>query len=67
MTIRVDGSRIFLQPPNEPEYELFARSENQFYLRESDAEITFYRNDSGEVDRMVMVTWGETHEAEKLP
>jgi CubicO group peptidase (beta-lactamase class C family) len=65
VTVRVDGTRLFLQAPNEPEYEPFASSKNQFYV--GNAEITFYRNDSGEVDRQVVVSFGETHEAKKVP
>ena len=67
VTIRVDGTRIFIQAPNKPEYELLARSENQFYPRAFDAEITFYKNASGEVDRLVLVQSGETFEAKKVP
>jgi CubicO group peptidase (beta-lactamase class C family) len=67
MTIRVDGTRIFIQAPNRPEYELYALSENQFYPREFDAVCTFYRNDKGEVDRMVLLESGETYEAKKVP
>jgi len=67
VTIRVDGTRIFIQAPNKPEYELLARSENQFYPREFDAEITFYKNASGKVDRLVLVESGETFEAKKVP
>ncbi len=67
VTIRVDGTRIFIQLPNEPEYELFASSESYFYLPVSDLEMTFYRNDRGEVDRGVGVTDGVTYEAKKAP
>ena len=67
VTIRVEGTRIFTQTPNQPEYELLARTENQFYPREFEAEITFYRNDKGEVDRMVLLESGETYEAKKVP
>ncbi len=67
VTIRVDGTRIFLKVPGEPEYELLARSENRFYLPFYDPEITFYRNDSGEVDRMVVMAEGDTREAKKVP
>ena len=67
VTIRVDGTRIFLQAPNQPEYELYARSENQFYPREFEAEITFYRNDKGEVDRITLLQSGDTYEARKVP
>jgi hypothetical protein len=73
VTIRVDGTRIFLQIPNEPgydwvgEYELLASSENRLYLPFSDLVITFYRNDRGEVDRMEIVASGVTYEAKKVP
>jgi hypothetical protein len=65
VTIRVDGTHIFIQAPNQPENELIAISENQFFI--FDNEITFYTNDRGEVDRMeMMYIWG-TSEAKKVP
>jgi D-alanyl-D-alanine-carboxypeptidase/D-alanyl-D-alanine-endopeptidase len=67
VTFRIDGTRIFIQLPDGPEYEIFASAENHFYLPVSDLEITFYRNDLGEVDRVVGVVDGVTHEAKKLP
>jgi hypothetical protein len=50
MTVRVDGTRIFIQAPDQPEYESFALSENQFHPFVFEAEFTFYKNTSGEVD-----------------
>jgi hypothetical protein len=67
VTIRVDNTRIFIQAPNQPEYELYARSENRFHPSLSEAEITFYGNASGEVDRMEMMQFGERNEAKKIP
>jgi D-alanyl-D-alanine-carboxypeptidase/D-alanyl-D-alanine-endopeptidase len=67
VTIRVDGTRIFIQLPDEPEYELFSSSESHFYLPVSDLEITFYRNHRGEVDRVVGVVGGVTYELKKVP
>jgi len=67
VTIRVDGTRIFIPIPDQPEYELFPSSENHFYLPVSDLEITFYRNAHGEVDRFMGVVEGATYEAEKVP
>jgi len=68
VTIRVDGARIFIQVPNQGEYELLARSENQFYLSVRAGELTFYKNASGEVDRMAVVTGeGKTIEGKKVP
>jgi CubicO group peptidase (beta-lactamase class C family) len=65
--IRVDGTHIFIELPAEPEYELYASSENHFYLPVDDLEITFYRNDRGEVERAVGVVNGVTYEAMKVP
>jgi CubicO group peptidase (beta-lactamase class C family) len=67
LTISVEGMRIFIQAPNQTSYELFARSEDQFCLLVADGEFTFYRNDSGEVERLVVVQFGETWEGEKVP
>jgi CubicO group peptidase (beta-lactamase class C family) len=71
VTIRVDGTRIFIQLPTEMEYELFASAESHFYLPVSDPisdlEITFYRNNRGQVDRVVGVVGGVTYEAKKMP
>ena len=65
VTIRVDGTHIFIQVPNQPEKELIAISENQFFI--FDNGFTFYTNDRGEVDRMEMsYIWG-TVEAKKIP
>ena len=67
VTIRIDGARIFMQVPDQGEYELLARSESRFSPFVFGAEITFYRNDSGEVDRMGVTTEGDTLEAKKVP
>jgi hypothetical protein len=67
VTFRVDGTQIFIQLPDRPEYEIFAHAENHFYLPASDLEITFYKNDRGEVDRVVGLVEGITYEAIKVP
>jgi hypothetical protein len=51
------------------DYELLAGSESNFHLGVADSEITFYRNDSGEVDRAVGVVgvFKTRVEVEKVP
>jgi CubicO group peptidase (beta-lactamase class C family) len=66
VTFRVDDSRIFIQLPSEPEYEIFASSGSHFYLPVSELEIAFYRNVLGEVDRVVVVLGGLIYEAKKV-
>jgi hypothetical protein len=73
VTFRVDGTRILIQLPSEPEYEVFASSDSRFYLPVSELEassaleIAFYRNNRGKVDRVVGLHNGVTYEAKKLP
>jgi hypothetical protein len=49
------------------DFELLAVSEDHFHLGVSNFEITFCRNDSGKVDRLVMVQNGERFDAKKVP
>ena len=67
VTIRVDGPRIYFGVPGSGEVELIAISEDRFYLAELYAEIAFYPNDRGEVDRMERVVIGGTLTAKKVP
>ena len=67
VTIRVEGTRIFIQIPDGLDYELFVSSESHFYMPVSDLEITFYRDARGEVDRFMGVVEGVTYEADKVP
>ena len=67
VTIRVDGTRIYFEVSGSGEAELIAISEDRFYLADLYADITFHRNDRGEVDRMEAVVIGGTLEAMKIP
>lgn len=53
ITIRADADRLFLHGTGQPEYELFAESDNRFFLRIVDAQGTFLRNKDGVVDRLL--------------
>jgi len=67
VTIRVDGARIYFGVPGIGEAELIAISEDRFYLADQYADIAFYPNDRGEVDRMEEVVIGGTLEATRIP
>ena len=74
VTIRVDGARIVLQIPRAPGYEPFAGehelqaiTEDRFYLRGADFEMAFFRDDRGEVRRLVATVAGETYDATRIP
>jgi CubicO group peptidase (beta-lactamase class C family) len=67
MTIRVDGARIYPQVPGQQGGDLIAISENRFYLRELYAELVFYRNGRGKVDRLALVGIDGALEARRIP
>ena len=53
MTIRAADGHLFVRGTGQSEFELFAESENRFFLRIVDAQGTFLRNKDGLVDRLV--------------
>ena len=40
-TVRADGNRLFLEKSGEPEFEIFAQGNHQFFLKTADAQVTF--------------------------
>jgi hypothetical protein len=53
LTIRAADGHLFVRGTGLSEFELFAESENRFFLRIVDAQGTFLHNKDGRVDRLV--------------
>src|SRR5207247_10173555 len=53
ITIRAADGHLFGRGTGQSEFELFAESENRFFLRIVDAQVTFLRNKDELVDRLV--------------
>ncbi|MEW5764899.1 MAG: nuclear transport factor 2 family protein [Acidobacteriota bacterium] len=49
----VEGSRIFLKPADEPRIEIFPESETEFFTKGYKSGVTFVREASGSVTRLV--------------
>ena len=47
LTVRAEGGRLFVQATAQPEYEVFAEDDANFFYRVVDAQITFDRPDNG--------------------
>ncbi|MCK9996176.1 MAG: serine hydrolase [Candidatus Krumholzibacteria bacterium] len=54
ITISRDGERLLGQATGQPEFELFPASETVFFLTVVDAELSFVRNENGEVNNIVL-------------
>ncbi|MFZ0391401.1 MAG: serine hydrolase, partial [Calditrichia bacterium] len=64
--IRRRGDRLFTQITGQPEFELFPRSETEYFLKVVKADVEFILNDAGEVTALVINQGGARHEAKKV-
>jgi len=66
LTVAREGDRLFAQLTGQPEFEIFPRSETEFFWKVVDAQITFVTNDEGEVIHAIHRQAGREFEALKL-
>jgi D-alanyl-D-alanine-carboxypeptidase/D-alanyl-D-alanine-endopeptidase len=67
LAIRAEAGRLFVRATGQSEYELFAESENRFFLRVVDAQGTFLRNKDGTVDRLLWHQGGAYRYCPRMP
>ncbi len=66
ITIRRAGAGLTAQATGQPAFFLFASSDSDFFFKAADASLTFHRDASGRVARLVLHQNGE-HDARRLP
>jgi CubicO group peptidase (beta-lactamase class C family) len=66
ITISREGDQVFLQATSQPKLELFAETETDFFLKVVDAQITFVRDDKGQVTSLVLHQNGVNQLARKI-
>jgi D-alanyl-D-alanine-carboxypeptidase/D-alanyl-D-alanine-endopeptidase len=54
VTITHEGNGLYAQATGQPRLQLFAEAPNEFFFKEVDAQITFERDASGKVTRMIL-------------
>jgi CubicO group peptidase (beta-lactamase class C family) len=67
LTVRADGSRLFVQATGQAEREVFAESETNFFLRVVDAQITFDRPEGGVTRSLTLHQNGKDQPAKRVP
>ena len=66
-TVTTSGDRLFIQTADQPKLEVIPRSETNFCLKELPAiQVTFWKDASGKVSRLVSQMDGVGHEAKRL-
>jgi len=65
LTVIQEDDRLFLHPTGQSKSEIFPVSQNKFYSKIVDAQITFNRNDSGMITSLTLHQNGD-HEAKEI-
>lgn len=66
ITVYKDGSQMKAQATGQGEFEIYPRSENVFYLKVVEAEVTFNINEDGKVVSMTLLQGGQEMTGLKL-
>ena len=66
VTIRRDGDRAYAQATGQPEAEIFAESESEFFYRVVDAQLTFVRAPDGRTTGLVLHQGGRDIRARRV-
>ncbi len=66
MTISIRGGRLQIKATNQPASPIFAESENKFFSKVVDAQITFVRGSSGLITHLILHQGGMDQSATKV-
>lgn len=61
-----EDNRLFAQMTGQPKFEIFPKTENEFYWKVVDAQITFVRNGQGEVAHAIHRQGGNEFQVSKM-
>lgn len=61
-----DAARLFVQATAQPRFEVFAKSESEFFLKVVDARITFVKDGAGKVTSLILHQGGMDQKARKV-
>jgi CubicO group peptidase (beta-lactamase class C family) len=67
LAIRAESGRLFVRGTGQPEFELFAESDNRFFMRFVDAQGIFLRDADGKVDRLLWHQGGRYQYCPRVP
>ncbi|NIM89986.1 MAG: serine hydrolase [Candidatus Aminicenantes bacterium] len=66
ITITKENERLFAQATGQPKAEIYPESEIKFFLKVVDAQMTFVKDDKGEVTQLVLHQGGQDQPAKKI-
>ncbi len=63
--VTAEGPHLYAQATNQPRFELFAEKKDEFFLKVVDAQVTFIRDDAGQVTGLLLHQNGMNQKAPK--
>ncbi|MCZ6857218.1 MAG: DUF3471 domain-containing protein [Gemmatimonadetes bacterium] len=66
VVVTLEGGALFVQATGEEKYPVFAESDTTFFLRVFDAQISFTKDDSGEVTGIILHQNGRNQPGRKV-
>ncbi|HEX8176182.1 MAG TPA: serine hydrolase [Pyrinomonadaceae bacterium] len=66
ITVTRDGNKLYAQASDQPKIELFAESETEFFITIVDAQITFVKDEKGQVTQLILHQNGQSVPARKI-
>jgi CubicO group peptidase (beta-lactamase class C family) len=65
-TVKLEGDHLTVQATNQPAFPIFAEKEDEFFLKVTDAQLTFTRDASGAVDGAILHQGGRDAPAKRV-
>ncbi|WP_298238044.1 serine hydrolase [uncultured Algibacter sp.] len=66
LTVTKEGNQLKTQATGQPVFDIFPKSENEFFLKVVQAQLTFNKNDSGVVDSVTLFQGGREIKGKRL-
>ena len=66
MTVTVEGSKAYAQLSGQPKFEIFPKSETDFFWKVVDAQVTFVKDENGRVVKAIHHQGGQTINAPRM-
>ena len=66
MTVSREGDRFFVQATHQPKIELFPESKSKFFAKIVNAQISFGKNNRGEIDHLILHQGGAEQKGSRL-
>jgi hypothetical protein len=66
LTVTRDGDHLFAQLTGQPKYEIFPKSDSEYFWKVVDAQVTFVKDAAGKVTKAIHHQNGRTFDAPKI-